>query len=527
MSVRFRVKEVDNQTERLICVGLIVSDKVIRQLAPILDPNFFTARYTKTVAEWCLEFYEKFDKAPRAHIQNIFEAAKRDFLEDDQADLIEALLVSLNQQLMEEQAQFNEDYVLEEAEKYIKSRKAMMLCEDVSALLSKGQILEAEGRLAGYNIPTRPTAEGDSIFEPEFWHEEEEEHSILFRLPGYLDDLIGPIERDSFISILAPEKRGKSWWLLEMGLRAFRARCNVVFLSCGDMTKKQVRRRLRHMLTNVDPKRPKEVVLTPVLDCWHNQQGKCPLGEETDPVLIGGMGKQKKVGTLEDFPDHVPCSKCLEKEKLNKYYFGRPWYVQQKLKDIAKDIETARKALHKRAPSKRFQLFCFPPATVSVAHIRAHLDILQQQKDFIPDVIIIDYADILLPEQKSERKDVRHQINDTWMALRSLSQERNCAILTATQAKGEAMKSAQVKQWDASEDKRKLAHVTAMIALNQTPAEKRAQVMRVSNLATRDDDFDVERNVQVLQCLSIGKPILYTFPHKEIPAFERKDKEEE
>ena len=154
MALKFKTKEVDNQAERLICVGLIISDRVIKEIAPILDTKLLTARYTQIVANWCLEFWQKFEKAPRAHIQNIFEAAKRDVLEDDVADLIESLLISLNDQMMEDEAQFNEDYVLDEAEKYIRLRKATMLSEDVAALISKGQIVEAEGLIENFTNTT-------------------------------------------------------------------------------------------------------------------------------------------------------------------------------------------------------------------------------------------------------------------------------------------------------------------------------------------------------------------------------------
>lgn len=521
MGLTFRVKEVDNSAERLICTGMIVSDIVVAQLAPIVDQSIMTAKYTGLVVDWCLDYFRNFGKAPRAHIQDIFEAHKRDHLEDEIADLIETLLSSLSEQLVDDEAHFNEPYILEEAEKYVKLRRAQMLCEDVQALLSRGQILEAEGKIAGYTLPKRPCIDGDDVFADEFWSEEEEESQVLFKLPPALHDLVGPIERDSFISLLAPEKRGKTWWLLYLALTAYRQRCNVVFFSCGDMTKKQMRRRLRHMLTGRDPKRHREQIKMPVLDCYHNQAGECPLGEDTDSVIIG-RGTIKNFGSLADFPEHTVCTKCHKNKEDADYFIGVPWESVVPLEDVAKPLDKACKDILRKSGSRRFKLYCYPPATVTVAQISAQLDILQQQEGIIPDIIVIDYADLLDVEPSARKLEYRHQINAGWMALRALSQTRNCGLITATQAKVETRKKTQVDQWDTSEDKRKLAHVTAMLALNQTPAEKRKGLMRISNIATRDDDFDVERNVAVLQCLTIGRPCMLSYPYK-VPPTKKKD----
>lgn len=510
MPIKFKSKQVDNSAERLICTGIIVSDMVLAQLAPILSAKIMTARYTSYITQWCLDYYKQFEAAPHAHIQDIFEAHKREHLDDDVADLIAALLSSLNDEAAG--SQINEEYLLDEAEKYIKARNAQIMCEDALALISKGQVTEAEGKIAAYSIPKRASADGVDVFSKNFWIEQEEQSEVLFRLPGALDDLVGPIERDSFISFLAAEKVGKTWHLLNMALTAYRQRNNVVFFSCGDMTLPQMRKRIGHMLTGRDPKRRREQILIPVLDCRHNQRGECPLDEDTDPVLIGPKTKQT-IGTYQDFPDHIPCARCYKAKDGNKTDFvGAVWHKMISPEEYEKPLDATIKAITQRAANRQFKLFCYPPAELTVARINAELDILQAQEGFFPDVVLIDYADLLAPEPSASRLEYRHQINASWMALRALSQVRKCAVITATQAKIEARRKMQVDQWDTSEDKRKLAHVTAMLALNQTPAEKRQGVMRISNIAMRDQDFDVERNVAVLQCLAIGKPYLSSFP---------------
>jgi hypothetical protein len=129
--------------------------------------------------------------------------------------------------------------------------------------------------------------------------------------------------------------------------------------------------------------------------------------------------------------------------------------------------------------------------------------------NFIPDVIIIDYADNLAPE--NAREEPRHQVNRTWKMLRGLSQERHCLVVTATQAAGRSYKKNSVEMEDYSEDKRKYAHVTACFGLNQTPEEKRAGLMRIGPIVMREDEFFAEEEVYIGQALRLGRPLLFSF----------------
>lgn len=507
----FRSEDVDTDVERMLCWGIVQSDEILSQVVGILSPDLFVAEPTQHIVRWCIDYYHTYRHAPREHIFDILSEECKKYLRDDVASVLTQQLEVLSS--IDDDTP-NKEYVLKRVETYIKERTASMLCEDVSALLSKGQVQSAEERLVTYKCPSKPIAMGESIFSPDFWDEREEEKQELFHLGGALGDLVGPIERDSFISLIASEKIGKTWYLMYLALEAIKARRNVLFISAGDMTRKQVRARLKHMLTGRDPKKPQVLVRRPIMDCYYNQIGDCPLGKETSS-LIG----YEEGANMEEFSDHRVCHVCASDPKNKRHYIGKPWYAMCAPGDLS--IEEAYKQTQKRAMSSQFHVMCVPPRTLSVAQIEAQLD-LYKQEGFVPDVIIVDYADILDDEPGSHKEDMRNRINISWMAMRRLSQERNCAFITATQAKVEARKKARVDQWDTSEDKRKLAHVTAMLALNQTPAEKREGIMRISVLAARERDFDTEYNVEVLQCLELGRPVLYSYPHRDPPKENRK-----
>ncbi len=158
---------------------------------------------------------------------------------------------------------------------------------------------------------------------------------------------------------------------------------------------------------------------------------------------------------------------------------------------------------------RNFKLACFPNDSISVNGINTELALWEKYENFVPDVIVVDYADILAAIDT--RLEFRHRENQTWKALRALSQVRRCLVVTATQSDAASYGKERLNLSNFSEDKRKYGHVTMMLALNQTPEEKRKGLMRIGQLVVREDEFDTDRDVVVLQCLAIGRPFLGSY----------------
>ena len=159
---------------------------------------------------------------------------------------------------------------------------------------------------------------------------------------------------------------------------------------------------------------------------------------------------------------------------------------------------------------RRFKLSSHANGTLSIKQIKALLDIWEKQDDFVPDVIVIDYADLLVAEGRVE---FRHQQNEIWKGMRNLSQERHCLVLTATQADANSYEQNRLKLKNFSEDKRKYAHVTACYGLNQDTKdrEKKIGIMRINEIVIREGDFSNSSEVTVLQKLERGRPFLSSY----------------
>lgn len=198
-----------------------------------------------------------------------------------------------------------------------------------------------------------------------------------------------------------------------------------------------------------------------------------------------------------------------DNNEINYSYFeksedGEKWEIKHKTiarKGVSiSQIESKQKNLRRLFRGGDIRILAVPAYSLSVEALEAKLDKLAQQEQYIPDVIIVDYADIMAPSDKS---DYRNQLDGIWKRLRGLAQSRKAVVFTASQSGRQSInKNADSK--DIAEDIRKLAHITSMVALNQTTEEKRDGVLRLRQLAIREGEAEF-REAVCTQCLSIGR----------------------
>jgi len=150
------------------------------------------------------------------------------------------------------------------------------------------------------------------------------------------------------------------------------------------------------------------------------------------------------------------------------------------------------------------RICCYPAYSADYKKIFSDIELLEVKSGWLPDFIIIDYADLIAPE--SQKGDRRDQIDLVWKRLRALAQMKNCSVITATHSNKQTFER-NIKQNDLSDDNRKINHVGKMISLNQTFSEKKIGAMRMQMIAERNGFFD-DTEVVVLQSLNIGKPFL-------------------
>ena len=128
----------------------------------------------------------------------------------------------------------------------------------------------------------------------------------------------------------------------------------------------------------------------------------------------------------------------------------------------------------------------YPTGTASVVTIRNHLEKLAM-KDFVPSIIVIDYADIMRSTRTYD--SLRHELKLVYEELRNLAMEMNIPIWTASQANREASKADIVGLENMSEAYGKAMVADVVVSLSRKPLEKATGAGRLfvaKNRAGRD-----------------------------------------
>ena len=504
-------KKVDLGIERQILMGMITNDTYLKEIQEIYKPELIEAPFVRLVAGWCLEYLSAYGKAPGLHIQDIYNSQlRKGAVGEDMLETAGEFLARLSEEF-DSLGSVNTDYLLDRTEQRFQHRSLTLLIEDLKVELSEGDLQEAELKLLNYNKPERVGPQGLNPFTDRKGIKDAftKQSEPLFELSGELGRFLGPFERDSFCSFMGPEKRGKTWWLLECAMAALKARRSVAYFQCGDLSKEQVYLRIHTYHTKRHYKRKYcGKIWVPTYDCHWNQTGECEKQERSCRVpLVDGDEPLP-------LPDHAPrrykpCDFCRRDDP--KSWRGAVWYkTREPIEPLTwKEAYKEGKSLFRKWGGN-IRISVHPNNTISIDGMRKQLDIWEHKEGFIPEVIISDYMDIKAPIDG--KKDFRHQQNETWQEGRGMSLERHCAYISATQADAKSYEAESVKERHFSEDKRKYGHVNmGMITLNQTADEKKRGIMRIGRMFVREDDFDVREKVTVLQCLAMGRPNLGSF----------------
>lgn len=510
--------------ERLILIGLINSDEFTQYVRPVWDSNFIESNEIYYISQWCIEYFDRYNKVPSRYVEDIYFQKKED--KEIPSDLIKSISKLIEDLTFEYDKPYNLQYALDQAQKYFKKRHLENHRRQMKELTDDGNVDAAESLASNYKAPVF-----DLVNDLDFGKEESlkriktvfattSEPMIMY--PGPLGEFVNDqLVRGNFVALMGSEKRGKSYWLLDMAIRASR-RYKVALFQAGDMNEDDQIKRTASYLAKL-PYSEKYVGETyvPVADCIRNQLDICDKkerrcgfgiftgGEYTEENLRNKITREDLIEAYKDFgEDYIPCTNCSE---FHTRRLGTPWLVPKNISHTVNGDEAQNKIKKFFQDKHRsFRVSTYPNNTLTVSEIKNVCGRWEQIDGFIPDVILIDYADLLVPEKFNE---FRHGQNEIWKNLRALSQSRNCLVITATQADAKSYEKNLLTISNYSEDKRKYAHVTAMFGLNQDKnfREKKLGIMRINQLVLRSGDFDSTGTVTVLQNINLGRPFLDSY----------------
>lgn len=465
-------RKVDGSLERQILAAMVTSKAFLGSAAPLVDPSLLPSKYAQQLARWCIDHNARYGDAPGRGIEALYHGwVETENPDPADADAVHDFLEAISKEHDDAPA-INVPVLLDTTANYLTTRRLEILKDVLSTSLLQGRRDDALAAVSDFRSVSNEEAVGYNPLQGKgaLTRAFSSPASPIMSFGGDAGEFFDrALTRDSLIGIQGPEKRGKTWWCLEFMYRALRDRARVAMFQVGDLSENQLTLRMAVRIASVP--------------LWRSQCGVAiPYPTKID-IINGKNGKEAEVTT-------------------------RPVVHNQPV-----DLQTAYRAnktfrrRHKLPTDRPSVMFSVHSnSSINVAGINAILERWRQELEFVPDLIIIDYADILAPEDP--RKDPRHQVNETWKALRKLSQDWHACVMAPTQANAASYGAKTQSMANFSEDKRKLAHVTGMLGLNATEAEKTQGVMRLNWLVLRESEFHPSRCLWVAQCIPLGMALV-------------------
>lgn len=447
-----RREKVDVSIERRVLSNLIMSTKLMARCRRVGSPSLFESTMSRVVSGWVWDYYDRMGEAPGKAITDLY-TQRRGELQEADADLVADYLSTCSDEWMPT----NDALAQEMALKYFQERALSELSDKLSRAVKTGDPSQGLRLIADFTRPEVQVTKSVSMFKDvgavsgAFQDDGEE----VFHLPGEMGYMTGPFIREDFVTFLAPAKRGKTWHLIDVAKTAALQGASVLFVSL-EMSESQMIRRFWQNLSATSR---------------YGEEAPWPIFQDNGDkwVLVDNVTRTKRVNTDSDM------------------------------------IKKTMDGFRKMSRGGRLELRSYPTGTLSVTGLKAELKNMEVYENFVPEVIVLDYADIMDHGRGDSERD---KLNNTWKGLRGLAQERKAVIVTASQTGRQTFKgSKDVGVDDVAEDIRKIAHVTKAININQSPEEQARGIYRME-CTTQRDGAVIHDQVVCTSCLAIGRPIL-------------------
>jgi len=459
--------------DREILISMVVDARVLGAIAAKWpeDGRLFASDWANTVARWCVKHHRDYGKPPRKSIRGYFDRWAERGRDKEEVTAMENFLAALSGQY--DQYDRNGDgpdpqYVIDLARDRFTAVRMQDSIEKLKAQLDRGDVAKAEeiwnsfrrvdvGTGAGVDLLTEKQAVRTAF-------ETKSEVLIKFGDP-YADAFFGDaLSRDEFIVVTAKEKGGKSFTLQEIALRGVENKRNVAFFELGDQSQNQIIRRIAARIA----RHPHKLTQSPQTVSW--------------PTSITRNGNGPPEVQFEDLTFTEPLSADAAVKAVRR--FGKKWMG---------------------FGESRLRLSCHPASSVNAPQIEAVLEDWARD-GWRSDIVIIDYLDLMSPINGTA--DTRDQINANWKALRGINLKWHVLLVGGTQANRASYEAEYLTRDNFSEDKRKNAHVTGMLGINQTDDEAVAQIVRYNWMLLRDLPFTNETYLYAATCLAVANPMV-------------------
>lgn len=181
----------------------------------------------------------------------------------------------------------------------------------------------------------------------------------------------------------------------------------------------------------------------------------------------------------------------ISQQKIELRYTARIANIDMNL--LKKDPAAQKKGMRARAlfwSTHKPQLFIkdYPTKTATCDTMRSYLYSLEGERGVRPDLIVVDYADVVRSTKQVGQGGERFAFADVYEQLRAMASEFDCPVLTASRCKRDAVNKVVIEMEDIAEAYEKCSIADHIFAICASRQEKIQKTVRLYYAGSREGD---------------------------------------
>lgn len=408
------------------------------QVEGMLSPRQFDVFYSD-IAREAIDYRAKYGEVPGEHTLDLIESLRVQRPQD--ADKFDAIFDSM----LVVKDDINAKYALDQGAVFARTQAVKRSVRNALEALQETRnpeeaVATAEAALGeALNIRSDYADAGGKLSDLDRvlrFLEEDDREPMPTGIEMIDERQLGP-RRQAIHTFMAPSGFGKSWWLVHLAKQAHMHSKKVLYVSL-EMAETEVWQRIVQSITATTKRKVDVYSMDFTVD---------------------------ERGSLIDMD-------------------RRKWADRPSLEDD--DIQDVLTKKLKRS-QRRGQIIVknFPTNTLTISQLRAYLDFLEQSQRFIPDLLLVDYGDLLYKDPRTDKRDA---IGRNFEDLRGIAVQRNIAVATATQTNRSALTKKVIDADSIAEDYSKVQTSDFVVSYNQTQSERDLGLCRLFQVKGRGDE---------------------------------------
>lgn len=446
--------------DSIIHLGIVDTD-FLAIVRPMDMSQVFPSSIPLNCWKICCDYFDHFGKAPQDHFHDEVAVWINKLTKEDKVYIVD--YIQKIQKLTPDKK-----YVLLRLNNFVKQRRLEKALIDAAEVVEKNYGKASEILYSALDRSIEEMEAGlDYLYDYSGIKDRYQlSESRIKTGIGDLDRLIGGLDRGRLVCIMGAFKGKKSWSLIHFGKHAVLQGLKVLHIT--------------HELSREETEARYDMAFGALVD--------------------GKEGPKKHPTDLDDFMKKWEVESSYLEDGAVKYNT----IIRPTIYDL-NEVQKIRNRV--KGFGGKLRIRKFPAGSCTMEDMLGYIHYLEKFKGFHPDVIINDYVEKMNLGTKDE---LRHRINDVYLAHKRLADELNVLVITASQVIRSAIRSSKIRKEHFAEDIQKAGNVDLALAVCQSEEEISLERGKIYVVANRTGAEDVW--CQIGMNINIGQFALWSRP---------------